>query len=854
MEIPVDDGGLPPLGLTTEEARRRFDEDGPNSLPESKRQGLLVLAVAVLREPMFLLLVGAAAIYLVLGDLREALVLVASIAVILVITIVQERRTERALEALRDLSSPRALVVRDGKEQRIPGVQVVRGDVMLLREGDRVAADARIVDAHGFFLDESLLTGESVPVEKTGTLPSALATEAGMVFSGTLVARGIARALVTATGTRSEMGRIGATLAAVETGKTSLERETSRMVRYIAAIALGLCVLVTLAYITARGEVLPGILAGLTLAMALLPEEFPVVLTVFLALGAWRIAKHGVLTRRMPAVEMLGAATVLCCDKTGTLTENRMRVAEAWVDAAWREAKDWNAREQPLVAAAALACELAPFDPMERAILAATESFSPPLVHPPLDATLEKRYPLAEGFLAVGHGWRLASGQARLAMKGAPETVLALCGLPPEERAAALAAAASAAERGLRVLAVAQSPRDGAAWLAQPTEYPWHFLGFVALADPIRASVPAAIASCQRAGIRVVMITGDHPATARAIARQAGIASESVIGGTDLATMDDASLARVVAHTCVFARVRPEQKLRLVNALRAAGEVVAMTGDGVNDAPALKAAHIGIAMGKRGTEVAREASALVLLDDDFTAIVGTVRLGRRIYDNIRNAMRYLIAAHVPLGGMALLPIAAGWPLFLFPVHVVFLEFVIDPACSIVFEAERSDAGVMERPPRPVHEALFTPESIAIGVLLGLSVLAAVAGIYAWAQGSARSDGEGRAMAFAALVAGNIALIFANRSHTLTILEMAKRGNAALGWIVAGTVTALIASIYLTPMAALFRFAPLAASDLAIAMGIGAASVLWYDLYKVRRRVAPSHSGSNAAFTTRKDVP
>ncbi len=808
-------------------------------MPGSKRQGVLELAVAVLREPMFLLLIGAASIYLVLGDVREALVLAASIMVIFVITVVQERRTERALEALRDLSSPRALVIRDGKEARVPGVEVVRGDLMLLREGDRVAADARLVDAHALLVDESLLTGESLPVEKRRA-PASVAAESANVFSGTLVVRGSARALVTATGPHSEMGRIGATLAKVETAKTSLERETLRMVRYIAAIGLGLCALVTLAYIATRGEILPGILAGLTLAMAILPEEFPVVLTVFLALGAWRIAKHGVLTRRLPAVEMLGAATVLCCDKTGTLTENRMRVAEAWVEGAWREAKDWDAREQPLIAAAALACETAPFDPMERAILAATEAFSPPLAHPPLDATIERRYPLAEGFLAVCHGWRFPSGQARLAMKGAPETVLALCDLPPEERAAALTVAALAAERGLRVLAVAQSHWDGAAWLDRPEGYPWRLIGFVALADPIRAAVPAAIALCRRAGIRVVMITGDHPATAREIARQAGIASDPVIGGAELAAMDDAALARAVARTCVFARVRPEQKLRLVNALRAAGEIVAMTGDGVNDAPALKAAHIGIAMGKRGTDVAREASALVLLDDDFTSIVGTVRLGRRIYDNIRNAMRYLIAAHVPLAGMALLPLAAGWPLFLFPVHVVFLEFVIDPACSIVFEAERSDAAVMERRPRPVQEPLFTRASIAIGLLLGLGLLAAVALVYGWAQGSARSEAEGRALAFATLVAGNIALIFANRSHTLTIIETAKHRNVALVWIVGATAAALVMSIYIAPMAALFRFAPPAATDLAIAVAAGVASVAWYDVYKVARRRQSRH--------------
>jgi Ca2+-transporting ATPase len=468
---------------------------------------------------------------------------------------------------------------------------------------------------------------------------------------------------------------------------------------------------------------------------------------------------------------------------------------------------------------------------MERAIVAAAERWSP---RAPYGRALERRYPLTEGFLAVGHGWRLASGEAHLAMKGAPETVVALCTLTPDEARAALDAAQEAAARGLRILAVAEAHWKGA-WLDAPARYPWRFLGFVALADPIRAAVPAAIAHCNRAGIRVVMITGDHPATARAIAREAGIDAARVITGPELASMSPAGLAASVAATQVFARVRPEQKLALVNALRASGEIVAMTGDGVNDAPALKAAHIGIAMGKRGTDVAREAAALVLLDDDFTAIVGTVRLGRRIYDNIRNAMRYLVAVHVPLAGMAFVPLAAGWPLFLFPLHVVFLEFVIDPACSLVFEAERGDPHAMERPPRPVNERLFTRASLTIGVLLGLSVLAAVAGVLGWAHASGRGDEAARAMAFVTLVAGNVALIFANRSHALTILEMHARENIALVWVVASTAAALVAVVYVPVAARLFGFAALSAADFGAAAAFGLCSVLWYDFYKVAQR-------------------
>jgi Ca2+-transporting ATPase len=799
-------------GLGEEEARRRLADEGPNALPAARGQGILALAWRVATEPMFLLLIGAASVYLLLGDVREALVLAASIVVVLGITVVQERRTERALEALRDLSSPRALVVRDGHEMRIAGHEVVRGDLLLLREGDRVPADAALLEAHDLAIDESLLTGESVPVDKARD---------GHVFSGTLVVRGTGHGEVTATGARSELGRIGASLAKVDSGKTSLERETARIVRILAVFAVALCVVVALLYFATRGDALGGALAGLTLAMALLPEEFPVVLTVFLALGAWRISKHGVLTRRMPAIEMLGAATVLCCDKTGTLTENRMAVAELWRAGEWRERPEWEAADAALLEVAALACEPEPFDPMERAILAVAAAPA---------GELERRYPLAEGFLAVCHGWRLASGVRELAMKGAPETVLALCEMDEAVRRTALEAAGDAARRGLRVLAIARADWPGA-WPSRADEARYAFLGFVALADPLRPTVPGAIVLARHAGIRVVMITGDHRETALAIARQAGLDARHAMTGAELEALGDAALAEAVRRVQVFARVRPEQKLRLVNAFRAAGEVVAMTGDGVNDAPALKAAHIGIAMGRRGTDVAREAAALVLLEDDFTSIVGTVRLGRRIYDNIRNAMRYLLAVHVPMAGMSLLPLAFGWPLFAFPVHVVFLEFVIDPACSIVFEAERSDPRVMERPPRPPGERLFTARAFALGIALGVSVLAAVAAVYGGYLLDGRGEGMARATAFATLVFGNLALILVNRSGSLTAWEALRHENRALWWVLGAALAALAAVLYVPAAARIFRFEAIGVDDIVLAAAAGCGCVLWYDAVK-----------------------
>jgi Ca2+-transporting ATPase len=813
-------GVLTGQGLSSEEAKRRLAAEGPNVLPDAGRRGTLAIALEVVREPMFLLLVAGALIYLLLGDVREAAILGASIIVVMSITVVQERKSERALEALRDLSSPRALVIRDGTPVRIAGADVVRGDLMLLAEGDRVPADGELAQANELMVDESLLTGESLPVEK----------RAGMgVYSGTLVVKGQGRAEVTSTGARTEFGRIGASLATLDIEKTRLQRDSARIVKVVAAAALVFCLALALYYGATRGDWLGGILAAITLAMAALPEEIPVVLTVFLALGAWRIARHGVLTRRMPAIETLGSATVLCVDKTGTLTENRMAVVDTITPGGDR------AR---CLLAAALACEMDPFDPMEQAILTAAGEPARALRQ---SWTLERDYPMSSDFLAVSHVWRSPAGERRVAIKGAPETVLALARLDEVAIRSATAEVERAAQRGLRLLAVAEASGNGGELPANPRDYAFTWLGFVALADPLRAGVPEAIALARGAGVRVVMITGDYPGTALAIARQAGLAVEGgVLTGAEIAAMDAAALAQAVRRVNVFARIRPEQKLQLITAYKADGEVVAMTGDGVNDAPALKAAHIGVAMGRRGTDVAREASALVLLEDDFNSIVHTVQRGRSIYENIRNAMRYIIAVHVPTVGLSFLPLVFGWPVFLYPVHIVFLEFVIDPACSIVFEAEKSDESVMRRPPRDPAEPLFSLQMLWVSMVLGTSMLAVVALAYAWIAESGVPAGEVRSFGFAAIVFGNLALIHATRSRDRLIVDSLRLPNRALWWITGGALAALVASIYVPPVADIFRFAPLAAGDFALAALAGIAGIAWYEAYKLLRPRRATH--------------
>ncbi|MGZ3689676.1 MAG: cation-translocating P-type ATPase, partial [Bdellovibrionota bacterium] len=628
-------------------------------------------------------------------------VLLAFLALIVFITVYQERKTENALDALKSLSSPRALVIREGRKIRIPGREVVREDLVILSEGDRVPADAKVLAASNLQVDESLLTGESIPVSK----------EAGeAVYSGTAVVRGQATASVVAVGMKTELGKIGKILGTSRAEPTRLQRETARLVRIIATIAVAICVLVVVVYGLTRHDWLQGFLSGLTLAMAILPNELPAVLLIFLAVGAWRISQHQVLTRKMPAIESLGSATVLCVDKTGTLTMNQMSVrllyatdgeGGAELDLRPQTQQPLPERFHPLVEFGVLASSPSPFDPMEKAVhqtgdqlLARTEHLHP-------DWKLAREYPLTPSMLAVSQVWK-GEGQSSYVVgaKGAPEAIMDLCHFDEKRTAEISATVQSFAERGLRVLGVAKANYPTGSLPGKQHDYDFEFLGLLGIADPVRPGVPEAIRECDRAGIRVIMITGDHAQTAASIAREIGLKNpEEILTGPQLAELsDDALLARLRVVNC-FARMVPEQKLRLVQALQRTGEVVAMTGDGVNDAPALKTAQIGIAMGGRGTDVARESAALVLLDDDFSSIVEAVRSGRRIFDNLRGAMAYLLAVHIPIAGISVLPVLLKLPLVLLPVHIAFLELIIEPTCSLVFEAEPPAADSMNRRPR-----------------------------------------------------------------------------------------------------------------------------------------------------------
>jgi Ca2+-transporting ATPase len=836
-------------GLSRAEAAEQLNREGYNELPSSKKRNILAIAVEVVKEPMFLLLVACGSIYLFLGEPKDALLLLGFVFIMMGITIYQEGKTEKALDALRDLSSPRALVIRDGEQVRIPGREVVRGDMVCLSEGDRVPADGIIVWGRNLLVDESLLTGESIAVRKIAAMEDPVNMNMGKpggedipyVYSGTMVVQGQAIAYVRAIGIHTEIGAIGKALQSVVQEETLLQKETGRIVKAVFFIALLLFGLVVVIYGLTRGSWMEGILSGITLAMALLPEEFPVVLTIFLALGAWRISQKQVLTRKMAAVETLGAATVLCTDKTGTLTQNIMDIRMLYADNEFYDIR----KEYPLplpepfhevVEFGILASKKDPFDPMEKALLKLGVDKLALTKHIHTNWNLLHEYPLSPELLALSHVWKSPDGKDFvISAKGAPEAIADLCHLDDRSRKALAAKVEYMAGEGLRVLGVAKAFfHEENPLPAIHHDFIFKFVGLVGLEDPIRPTVPDAIRMCYSAGIKVVMITGDYPITAQTIARQIGLTNpDKVITGKELEQMDALTLQQQIKEVNVFARVAPEQKLILVNALKAGGQIVAMTGDGVNDAPALKSAHIGVAMGERGTDVAREASDLVLLNDDFSSIVSAVRLGRKIFDNLKKAMAYIVSVHIPIAGMSLLPVFLGWKeMILLPVHIVFLELIIDPACSVVFEAEAEESGIMQRAPRDPNERLFGKRSLVISTAQGLIALIVVALVFKAALYLGQSMDGARAIAFITVIVSNLCLILTNRSWSRTIFVYFKTPNPALTWVIGGALIFLGLVIFVPFLQDIFHFAPMHGIDFFLALIAGVVSITWFEVLKI----------------------
>ncbi len=793
-------------GLSQAQANELLLEHGHNELPSSQPKSLWKIAFEVMKEPMFLLLISCAVLYMILGDYREGIILLSSIFIIIFITFYQYQKTEKALDALKNLASPRALVIRDGVEVRIPGREVVPGDLMVVNEGDRISADAILIESLNLSVDESMLTGESVPVSKKIAVDPLDSLQ--QLFSGTLIVRGKGLAKVVMTGTKTKFGGIGASLQKIVQDETRLQKEMKSLIKALFIIGGFVSIGVVAAFYFTRGNFIQSLLSGLASSMAILPEEFPVILTVFLALGAWRLSKINVLTRSSSAIETLGSATVLCSDKTGTITQNKMEVVALFDGKSIIDKTNFQTKKDSivdLVVAARRASVDDSIDPMEKAIFTANDLFGHPKE---VKYVLVKEYPFSHELTAMTRIFKNEeSGEFYISAKGAPETILSLCKETDGTKKLYQEAIQKMAERGLRVIAVALGTMRDNSIPEKLTELNYQFLGLVGLEDPIRPEVPNAIKECKEAGIKVVMITGDFPITARSIGKQIGLSNEGeTMTGDVLDKLSDEELRTRIENVNIFARVVPEQKLRIVNAYKANNEIVAMTGDGVNDAPALKAAQIGIAMGNKGTDVAREASSLVLLDDNFASIVSGIRAGRRIFDNLQKAMSYVLAIHIPIIGLAFLPsFIVSLPILLMPLHIVFMELIVDPVCSIAFESEQEEKGIMNRKPRDPDDKFFGSKRILRSVLQGTVLLAMVMIVYFFSIDEGHTEGEVRVITFTSLILGNIFLIITDLSRTKSFISVLLEKNSTILLILTIALIMLFMIITVPSLQVVFSF-------------------------------------------------
>jgi Ca2+-transporting ATPase len=820
------------LGLASETAREKLKQNGFNELPGSKPKSIWRILFDVLKEPIVLILVCCGILYLFFGSLGEGIALGIGVIVVLGITLYQERRAERTMEKLKDLSNPRALVIRDGEKRKIESREIVVDDIMLLSEGDRIPADAILLESLSLSVDESILTGESVAVVKTPLLSGSETDtdkQRSTLFSGCMVVQGKGLAKVIATGGNTRLGEIGRSLNAISIDRTPLQIEIGKLVKTLALFGLGLCFLLAVVYYFTRHDFIDALLSGLSLAMAMLPEEFPVVLTIFIALGAWRIAKAKVLARNPSGVEALGAATVLCTDKTGTITQNIMSVESLFVNGKFENlssSTSVSGQFYELINQAVRASEATPVDPMEKALIKLRDSF-PAFVN----GQLVKEYPLSPSLMAMSRAYKSENGGYTVAAKGAPETIFKLCSLTKEDYTSLKQTVETIAGKGLRVIGVAKAKLPDGDLPVSQTDIPFEFCGLIGLADPIRPEVPKAIAQCYTAGIRVIMITGDYPVTAINIAQKIGLKnSNNVITGVELDEMCDEELKMRILSTNIFARIRPEQKLRIVETLKALGEVVAMTGDGVNDSPALKSAHIGIAMGQKGTDVAREAASLVLLDDNFASIVSAIRVGRRISDNLQKAFSYVTAIHVPIAGLSLIPVFAGLPVILWPIHIAFHELVIDPVSSVVFESQDEERDIMTRPPRKKGR-FFDRSSLLYSLIQGISGLTIVLIVYLVMLKMGLPEMSVRTACFITLVAVNLSMVLVSLSTTRSVINTIVRPTNAVK-VVLGIVCLIVFAVVTLPFFRnIFRFELFPSIYFILIAASLLVAIIWFEILK-----------------------
>jgi Ca2+-transporting ATPase len=786
-------------GLNQQTAEQRLDEFGLNELTQKNKLSFLKLILEIIKEPMFLLLVSCCVIYIFLGDIYEALILSVFVLFIIGITIFQSWKTEKTLDALKNLASPKTRVIRDGVETLIDSKFLVPEDLIILEEGEKISADALVIESENLMVEESSLTGESAPINKF---------IGDFVYAGTFVTQGQAYCKITQTGSRSKLGQIGTSLENIQKTSSPFHQEISRLVHRMLVIDSFLFALVVFIFWYYRNQLIHGILTAITFAIAMIPEEIPAVLTIFMALGAWRISKVNVLTKKLSAIETLGSISVLCTDKTGTLTENKITLQETYHQEKFHPIDLMNIPKElvPICQTALLASKEDSYDPIEQAIRALAKNPSIDFFGYCQGWKPIKEYPLSKNLFAMSRAWDKPDEPIEFYIfsKGSPEAIFELCGITADTEKLALEKMASS---GLRVLGLAKSSQPLKKLPENQEDIKFEFCGLLGFADTLRQGVDVAIQDCYSAGIKVIMMTGDYHLTAQKIGEKLQLKnSQNFITGAELESMSDSELESRILEVGIFSRVVPEQKLRIIRALQAHHQVIAMTGDGVNDAPALKASDVGIAMGQKGTEVARQSADMILLDDNFSSIVQAIKLGRRVFDNLSKAISYIIAIHIPIAGLTLIPVIfSGLPILFFPVHVAFLELIIDPTCSIIFEAETEAKNIMHRPPKKISQSILNRQKLTQSIIQGVCVLAFVLLVYFLLLKMNIPERSIRFYSFIGLLFGNICLTLINKSWGYKSLREIALVNKELLVIVLVMILSLFTIMSFEPLRNVFYF-------------------------------------------------
>lgn len=812
------------------EARAKY---GQNILDYKKENGFIDAIKSLAKEPMVILLLVTSCIYFISGKTSDGIFLASAIVLVAGISLYQDSRSRNALDKLKDFSQPFCKVIRNGKVEEIKSDALVVGDSLMAEEGTSITADGTIVQSNDFSVNESILTGESLAVYKDKDATDHL------IFHGTTVASGLAIATITAIGNQTRLGKIGKSLESIVEEKTPLELQINNFVKKMVIAGAVVFLIVWGINYFHSANILDSLIKALTLAMSILPEEIPVAFTTFMALGAWRLMKMGIVVKQMKTVETLGSASVICTDKTGTLTENKMSLAKIYhlqtnhisnADDIPGEA------EKELIRVAMWASEPIPFDPMEVALHGAYSKNSK--VDERADFKMIHEYPLGGKPPMMTHLFENAKGQRIVAAKGAPEALMSISNLNSLEKNELSAAIATLAAEGYRILAVGEADFKGNDFPGTQQEFKFTFKGLVAFYDPPKQNISAVLKEFYKAGIKVKIITGDNAETTGAIARQIGFkGAEQCLSGDALMRLSDKELEREVETINIFTRMFPDAKLRIINALKAKNEIVAMTGDGVNDGPALKAANIGIAMGKKGTEIAKQAASLILLDDDLSKMVDAIAMGRRIYTNLKKAIQYIISIHIPIVLTVFIPLALGWvyPNIFSPVHIIFLELIMGPTCSVIYENEPMEKNTMLQKPRPLSTTFFSWKELMTSVIQGLVITTGTLGCYLYAVNNDADEQLTRTMVFTCLIAANILLTLVNRSFYYSLFTTIRYKNKLVILIIGISLFISATLIYYKPFAGFFGFEPLNCTQLAISVGIGICAVLWFELYKVKRR-------------------